>query len=199
MGLRHGFLSILILLSLVKEYPGSSSASWLTSCVEYGKNRRQGEPHDALRHASSGWRMRGMITERSGLLPHLRGGGKKRTTKTAASKKAELRLQVPTEPPPPSSRDMGEVPPGALVYESLRTDAEFKTPTKYREHQGANYIPPFIEAMCPGHETYKYFKDGQYSGEKMDRNTTRKWSMLANICATVGWSAIHIPRDHGGV
>ena len=42
---------------------------------------------------------------------------------------------------------------------------------------------PYSELWIPGHETFKYYKNGSYTGEKMDQKTKQHWARLANIYA----------------
>jgi len=53
---------------------------------------------------------------------------------------------------------------------------------------------PFSELWLPGHETFKYYKDGKYTGELYDQKTREYWARIANIYApnTVGLPQIFI-------
>lgn len=48
---------------------------------------------------------------------------------------------------------------------------------------GQRPVPKWMEFFCPGHETYKYYKDGHYTGEKCDAETAKRWCQIANIYA----------------
>jgi hypothetical protein len=54
---------------------------------------------------------------------------------------------------------------------------------------------PYSELWLPGHETFKYFKDGHYTGEKMDRKTKDYWARIVNIYAPMLVGVPHIFLD----
>lgn len=56
---------------------------------------------------------------------------------------------------------------------------------------------PYSELWLPGHETFRYYKGGHYTGETMDKKTRDYWARIANIYAPmlVGVSQIFIDDD----
>jgi len=56
---------------------------------------------------------------------------------------------------------------------------------------------PYSELWLPGHETFRYFKDGNYTGEKMNRKTKDYWARIVNIYAPmlVGVPKIFLDDD----
>ena len=96
-----------------------------------------------------------------------------------------------TPPPPRAAREMSRVGVAdAGGFRELYPDAvppELDGVVEVEEGiegtVGQRPIPKWMEYFCPGHETYKYYKDGHYTGELYDGETAKRWAKISNIYA----------------
>lgn len=104
------------------------------------------------------------------------------------------------DPSPPPAREMAGVvrqdPDGWEMYPEEHDFGSIPDDDS-NDIIGQRPVPETINVFCPGHETYKYYKDGHYTGESYDAETAAKWAKITNIYAPhyVGVPRIFEERD----